>query len=202
MRARPQALRAASVFAALALSAGLVACASDPLAEQYREGANTGFIAGDFRVVEIPPEERTDPIVFSGRTDTGETLTSADVAGQVLVVNFWYAACGPCIVEAPRLEEAYQRFVDEPVSFVGLNTYDQAATALAFARDNGVSYPSMLGVDDTTLKLAFTAATPLSATPTTLVLDTEGRVAARIIGELESASILATLVNDALAESA
>ncbi|WP_159501712.1 TlpA disulfide reductase family protein [Microbacterium sp. 18062] len=194
--------RAASVALVGILAAGLAACTNDTLADQYREGSNKGYIGADgFQVVEIPESERTDPVVFSGVTDTGETITSEDVAGDVVVVNFWYAACGPCIVEAPRLEEAYQAVADEAVTFLGLNTYDQAATALAFARDNGVSYPSMLAVDDRELKLAFVDATPLSATPTTLVLDAEGRVAARIVGELSAPSILTTLVRDALAET-
>ena len=52
----------------------------------------------------------------------------------------------------------------------------------------------------THVKLAFAQVTPIQATPTTLVIDQEGRVAARIIGQLASASILSTLVADTLAE--
>ena len=201
-RHRRLARRATAALAAM-LMVGLAGCSSDALADQYREGSNKGYIGADgFQVVEIPADERTEPVVFSGVTDAGATLTSEDVAGDVVVVNFWYAACGPCIVEAPRLEEAYQSVADEDVTFVGINTYDQASTAQAFARDNGVSYPSMLAVDDTRLKLSFADATTLSATPTTLVLDAEGRVAARIVGELSEPSILETLVRDALAETA
>jgi thiol-disulfide isomerase/thioredoxin len=202
MNTRTLLTRAASVTAAAVLALTLGACSSDPLADQYREGSNKGFIGADgLQVVEIAEQDRTDPVVFSGVTETGETVTSDDVAGEVVVVNFWYAACGPCIVEAPRLEEAYQAVADEPVRFLGVNTYDQAATVAAFGRDNGVTYPSLLAVDDSELKLAFATATPLSATPTTLVLDKEGRVAARIVGELSEPSILTTLVRDALAES-
>lgn len=202
MSARKRLARATSAALAAVLMVGLAACSNDALAEQYREGSNKGYIGADgLQVIEIPADERTDPVEFSGVTDSGATLTSADVAGDVVVVNFWYAACGPCIVEAPRLEESYQATAADDVTFVGVNTYDQAATAAAFARDNGVSYPSMLAVEDTALKLAFNAATPLSATPTTLVLDKEGRVAARIVGELGDASILTTLVRDTLAET-
>jgi thiol-disulfide isomerase/thioredoxin len=191
------------VFAAAAaglLAVSLAACTSDPLAEQYREGDNKGFIAGDFRVVEIAEAERDAPVEFAGVTESGEEVSSADFDGEVLVVNFWYAACGPCIVEAPRLEEAFASFEGEPVSFLGVNTYDQAETAASFARDNGVSYPSVIDVNSGDVKLAFAETTPINATPTTLVLDRQGRVAARIIGELGEASILETLVRDTLAE--
>lgn len=180
----------------------LTACAPDPVAEQYLEGDGKGYISADFTVVEIPPEERGEPVVFGGVTEDGEEFTSDDTAGSVTVVNFWYAACGPCRVEAKDLESVWQEYQDEGVRFVGVNTYDQADTAKAFAEEYGVTYPSLIDVDSGAAKLAFASATPIQATPTTLVLDKQGRVAARIIGQLDGTSILSTLVKDALAESA
>lgn len=181
----------------------LTGCAADDsLAQQYRDGNEKGYISGDFQVVEIPEPERGDPVVFEGVTETGETVTSDDYRGGVLVVNFWYAACGPCIVEAPLLEEVWQDYQDQGVAFLGVNTYDQPATALSFARDNDVTYPSVIDVNDGQVKLAFAQLTPIQATPTTLVIDRDGRVAARIIGQLATASILSTLVADTLAEDA
>ncbi|GAA3640847.1 TlpA disulfide reductase family protein [Microbacterium awajiense] len=188
----------ASVLLVAALLAG---CASnDSLAQQYRDGSEKGYIAGDFQVFEIPEEERGDPVVFAGVTETGEVASSDDYRGGVLVVNFWYAACGPCIVEAPMLEEVWQEYQNEGVAFLGVNIYDQPATARSFARDNNVTYPSVIDVNDGSVKLAFAQITPIQATPTTLVVDRNGRVAARIIGQLASPSILSTLVADTLAE--
>ena len=193
---------AASALLVLGLIGGLAACANDPLAEQYRAGDNKGFIAANgFQVVEIPEGERTEPVEFDGTTETGETLGSADLAGDVVVVNFWYAACGPCRAEAEDLEEAHASFEGQDVSFVGINTSDAPETATAFAEQYGVTYPSLMAAQDGAIKLAFADKTPINATPTTLVLDKQGRVAARIIGQLESASILQTLVRDALEES-
>ena len=194
---------AAAATAALALVAGLAACSADPLADQYRAGDNKGYIAANgFQTQEIAPDQRGEPVVFSGTLDNGSTATSADYAGKVLVVNFWYATCGPCIVEAPRLEQAYQSFQGQDVAFLGVNTYDQPATALSFARDNDVSYSSLMAVSDAELKHAFADKTPINATPTTLVLDRQGRVAARVIGELPEASILEAMVQTVVAESA
>jgi peroxiredoxin len=192
---------AGAALLALALSGALAACAPDPLAEQYRSGDNKGYIAGDFRVVEIPAAERGQPVDFEGTLETGAPVESADYAGDVLVVNFWYAACGPCRAEASDLEEAYAAFEGDAVSFLGVNTQDSAAVATAFAETYGVTYPSALAATDGALKLAFAKATPINATPTTLVLDAEGRVAARIIGQLPDASVLKTLIRDTLAES-
>lgn len=193
--------RALTGVAVMLLSVTLAGCAAnDSLAQQYRDGNEKGYIAGDFRVVEIPEAQRGDPVVFEGVTETGETVSSDDYRGGVLVVNFWYAACGPCIAEAPLLEQVWQEYRDDGVAFLGVNTYDQPATALSFARDNNVTYPSVIDVNDGRVKLAFAQVTPIQATPTTLVIDRDGRVAARIIGQLSAASILSTLVGDALSE--
>lgn len=193
---------AASAVLAIGLIAGLAACTDDPLADQYREGENKGFIAADgLRVEEVAPADRTDPIDFDAVLDTGDEASSEDYRGQVLVVNFWYAACAPCRVEAANLEEAHQSFAGAEVSFLGVNLYDGAEASRAFADKYGVSYPSALTTVDGSIKLAFAGQTPLNAVPVTLVLDREGRVAARIIGQLESASILETLVRETLEEA-
>ncbi|GAA1997608.1 TlpA family protein disulfide reductase [Microbacterium pumilum] len=191
---------AASALLSAALIAGLVGCSNDPLADQYRAGDNKGYIAGDFRVVEIPAADRGDPVEFEGTTESGDSVSSGDFAGGVLVVNFWYAACGPCRAEAPDLEKAYSAFEGQDVAFLGINTVDAPQAAAAFADTYGISYPSVMAAQDGAVKLAFAERTPINATPTTLVLDGEGRVAARIIGQLPDDSFLTTLVRDALDE--
>ncbi|KZE41604.1 TlpA family protein disulfide reductase [Microbacterium sp. T32] len=188
-----------ALSAALIIMGMVTGCAAT--AQLSDAGAGASFSDGDFQVAEIAASDRGKPVQFEGITETGETVTSDDYLGEVLVVNFWYAACGPCIVEAPMLEEVFQRFQDTGVDFLGVNTYDQAETALSFARENKVTYPSIIDVNDGQVKLAFAQLTPIQATPTTLVIDRQGRLAARIIGQLPSASILSTIVADTLAEA-
>lgn len=193
---------AASLVLTTVLIAGLAACAADPLAEQYREGDNKGFVASDgFKVVEIKPADREDPVAFEGVLDTGDKTTSADYAGDVTVVNFWYAGCAPCRVEAPELEKVHDAFQGQDVKFLGVNLYDGAEASQAFAKKFGITYPSALTTVDGSIKLAFAGSTPLNAVPVTLVLDKEGRVAARLIGQIEESSILETLVRETLEES-
>lgn len=189
-------------IAALALAVTLTACTSenDDLADQYREGSNQGFISGDGTVEEIAVADRGEPIVFTGTGVDGETISSDDYAGDVLVVNFWYAACGPCRVEAPILESVFQATQDAGADFVGVNIYDGPEQATSFEEKYGVTYPSMLLREDTDLKLTFASLTTIQAAPTTLVLDTEGRVAARFIGAVQSESILRSVVTDLVAE--
>lgn len=201
---RPRrARRLLAAAAAVALTAGMAGCTggNDDLVDAYREGDTAGFVSRDFAATEIAPADREDPIVFSGTGVDGSTITSDDVLGDVVVVNFWYAGCGPCRAEAPYLQQANEEFADADVSFLGVNIYDEAATASSFDRTYGITYPSVLAHRDPDLKLAFAEVTSLQAVPTTLVLDAEGRLAARVIGQLPDASILETLVRDTLAET-
>jgi peroxiredoxin len=199
-RLRSSLRRAAAAVAAGAVVLSLAACTSDPLADQYRSGDNKGYIAGE-GIVEIPQDQRGEPVEFAATTETGADVSSEDYLGDVLVVNFWYAACGPCRAEASDLEKAYAAFEGDDVSFLGVNTIDSAEAAAAFAETYGVTYPSAIASETPSIKLDFAEKTPIQATPTTLVLDAQGRVSARIIGQLPDASVLTALVRTALAES-
>lgn len=183
------------------ISATLIGCTTAGSVAGQNQQSSEGSESVDGRVVEIPVDERGASVSFSGITEYNDPVSSDDYEGNVFVVNFWYAACGSCIIEAPMLEEVWQTYQDDGVGFLGVNIYDQPGTAVAFAEDNGITYPSVIDVNDGRVKQAFAGVTPIQATPTTLVLDREGRVAARIIGQLESASILDTLVSDTLAET-
>ncbi len=186
----------------LAAAASLAACSSDTLADQYRAGSGKNYIAGDGSVTEIAPENRGEPIDFSGTTIDDEQLASQDLVGQVVVVNFWYAGCAPCRKEAPDLEAVNQAQVvtGAPVTFVGINVRDQAATAASFNSTFGISYPTLTDQNGS-IQLAFSSSVPPNAVPTTLILDAEGRVAARILGALADRSILTSLIDSVVAET-
>lgn len=192
--------RALASALVLTLALGLAACtsANDGLIESYEQGGDTGFISGDGSTQEIAPGDRGAAVEFTGTAVDGATVTSADFAGEVLVLNFWYAGCGPCRAEAPTLEAVAQK---TGANFLGVNIYDGPEQATAFEKTYGISYPSLLAKEDAALKLAFASWTPLQAVPITLVLDRQGRVAARFIGQVESESILRTVVDDVLAET-
>lgn len=189
---------------ALVLAVALAACSNTAtgIADGYKQGTNQGFVSGDGSVQEIPAAERGESLTFTGTAVDGSTVTNEDFAGDVLVLNFWYAGCGPCRVEAPILETVSGKTKDAGAHFLGVNIYDGPEQATAFEKTYGVTYPSLLAREDADLKLAFASWTPLSAVPITLVLDAEGRVAARFIGAVKSESILRTVVDDVLAEDA
>jgi thiol-disulfide isomerase/thioredoxin len=185
---------------ALAALLMLTGCTSDPLAAQYRDGGNQNYIAGDGTVLEIPTQNRAAPVSFTGTTDSGAKVASSDYLGKVLVVNFWASYCAPCRAEAPELEKLSRTYESKGVAFLGVNTTDSADTSLAFARTYKVTYPSVIDADTGAVRLAFAGKAAPSALPTTLVLDKQGRVAARILGQLQAASILDSIIKTVLAD--
>ncbi|NHF62800.1 TlpA family protein disulfide reductase [Microcella pacifica] len=185
----------------IAIAVVLTGCtANDSLAEQYRSGNGQGYISGDGAYTVIAEADRGEAIEFEGTIENGDTVSSDDYRGEVLVVNFWYAACPPCRLEAPDLEALSQQFAPDGVSFLGMNIYDQAPTAMSFAEEFGVTYPSILDANDGSVRLAFAGQVAPNAVPTTLVLDQQGRVAARISGVISEPSVLRSMITDVLAE--
>ena len=118
----------------------------------------------------------------------------------MVVVNVWGSWCAPCIAEAPALQAVHELTQDQDVSFVGVNTKDGAAAARAHEKRFGVTYPS-IDDDGGRVLLDLRGSLPPSAIPSTLVLDREGRVAARILGKADR-TVLNGVVDDVLAEDA
>ena len=191
---------AAPLIAALALTG--CSGGGEDLARQWQESSDKGYVSGDGSSLSIPPAERTDPVDFSGPSDQGGAVSSVETRGSVTVVNFWYAGCAPCRAEAADLVEAYEDFEPQGVKFVGVNTRDQLAQAQQFAQEFGIEYPSIMdSADGRATQRAFAGQVPLNAVPTTLVLDAEGRVAHRVLGQLADVSQLRTLIKETQAEA-
>ena len=192
--------RGATLAIPLIALLALAGCASDPLAEQYANGTNQNYISGDGSLTLIDVADRGKPVTFEATTGDGDTVASSDYAGEVLVINFWYAACPPCRVEAPDLAQLATEFDGNGASFLGVNVRDQAATARTFEQEVGIEYPSVIDANEGNMQLAFAGTVAPNAVPTTLVIDKQGRVAARFLGLIEAPSILKTIVNETIAE--
>lgn len=152
----------------------------------------TGFVGGDGSFTIVPADQRAVAPVLEGETLSGDPLSTADFAGKPLVINVWGSWCAPCRAEAPELVAANEELGDD-VAFLGINTRDSVAAAQAFERSFDISWPSFQDPDGVLL-LEF-AQLPPKAIPSTVVLDEEGRVAARVLGEV-SATTLRGIIED------
>ena len=200
MTARPP-TRFAGALAAVALLLGATACSEDPnsVAAQAKAGDQKGYISGDGTVESIAEADRGEPVELSGDLVDGGTWDSGSRRGKVVVVNVWGSWCAPCVAEAPELQEAWEGFekASAPVEFIGIDFREGPARGAAFLKRAKITYPS-LSDESGVLILALQGKAP--TVPTTLVLDRDGRIAARVNGPV-SVSTLRGLVDDALAES-
>lgn len=162
-------------------------------------GGSTGYVSGAGVYKEIAVADRKPALSFTSTLDTGASITSAQLLGTVHVLNFWYAGCGPCRVEAPNMEKAYNHYKGS-VPFYGVDVYDQAATALTFESTHKVTYPSMIDTNTTAVQYAYSAYVSPDSVPTTLVIDKHGRVAARVTGEVEDPTILTAIIDRVIAQ--
>jgi len=188
----------AAVVAGLALVTVSCSTPNESLAQQYENGSEEGYISGDGSTVEIPAANRDEPVTFEATLDTGETVSSSDFDGSVYVVNFWYSSCPPCRLEAPDLVQLSAEYTDVP--FLGVNVSDTAETSRTFATEFSVPYASVVDAKTAGVQLAFAGSVPPNAVPTTLVVDRDGRVAARISGLIRDPSILAAMMDSVIAE--
>lgn len=189
----------AAMVAAVAGSVLAAGCTGGgDLQEQARAGNDKSYIAGDGSYAELAPSDRGEPVEVTGTSAEGTPVDLTGWRGDVVVLNVWYAACGPCRAEAPDLQDVAAEYADRGVRFVGLNTRDDAPTAQAFQRRFAITYPSILDRDGAAI-VALRGEISPQAVPTTLVIDRQGRVAARILGVADP-SVLRTFVDDALAE--
>ncbi|WP_082659571.1 TlpA disulfide reductase family protein [Cellulomonas sp. B6] len=159
-----------------------------------------GYQSGDGSTTTWAPADRVGPVEIAGTDYEGGEHDLAALRGDVVLLNTWYAACPPCRAEAPDLAAVATDYADQGLHVLGINSRDAAGTAQAFQRELAVPYPSL---DDTSgaAVAALQGVVPVSAVPTTVLLDREGRVAARVLG-LADASLLRSLVEELLAEGA
>lgn len=182
------------VVAALISGVALAGCTDPP-----GSSGEAGFVAGKGVITRLPPDERSAPGQVSGETIDGRPIALSDYAGKTVVVNVWGSWCGPCRAEAQDLVDAAEQLKDENVVFLGINSRDlDQAAARAFTRRFQVPYPSIYDQGGQTL-LAFRGTLTTNSIPSTVVIDDRGRVAARVLGEV-STSTLVGLVEDVQAD--
>ncbi|MDH6145081.1 thiol-disulfide isomerase/thioredoxin [Kitasatospora sp. GP30] len=196
MSGTPRLRMAAVLTAAAALT--LAGCSSS--GSGGSGDAQAGFVMGSGGIATVPVTARTAAPAISGNDLEGKPTALSDFQGKIVVLNIWGSWCSPCRAEAKGLEQVYEKYKGQGVQFLGINTRDTDVTnAKRFEDLNGISYPSIYDPDGTQiLKFPKGSLNPQSI-PTTVVIDRQGRLAARAMKGL-TPDELDSMVSPILAE--
>ena len=175
--------RALPVIAAgLALPA-LTACSGSA------PSTGSGVVAGDGPLVVIDESQRGQAPQITGTTLDGGSFSLSALRGKIVILNVWASWCAPCRAEAPILEKVWLAQQGDDVQFVGLDTRDSDTAARSFIKKFGITYPNVIDRDGA-LQLRFSDTLPPQAIPSTIVIDAQGRVAARALGKVSESTLL------------
>ncbi|HEX5740826.1 MAG TPA: TlpA disulfide reductase family protein [Pilimelia sp.] len=174
--------------AALAVAAAAAACGGAP--------AEAGCATDTAGWVRCPAATRAAGPAVAGELLDGTRFRLDALRGSVVVVNFWGSWCPPCRAEADDLEQTYRATRADGVAFVGVNIRDERDKARAFETGRA-SYSSLF---DPAGRVALAFEIPPNATPATVVLDRQGRIA-RVIRKPVQRPTLEPVVREVLAEA-
>jgi thiol-disulfide isomerase/thioredoxin len=175
----------------VAVSAALVAAAlSACTGGSSLDTGGKGYVSGDGTVTVVDAAERRSPLAeVAGDSVAGDAVALSELRGKVVVMPVWGSWCAPCRAEAPALADAARDLEDDGVVFLGINTRDVARDdARRFVRRFDLPYDSIFDPDGKAL-LAFHGTLSPSTIPSFVVIDGQGRIAGRILGEATTATL-------------
>ena len=160
-----------TLLVALCATLLLTSCSSGGLSKPNENA----FVGGSGAAKLINVSNRKIAPTVSGALLNGQSLTLS--AGKVTVINVWASWCSPCRAEAPILEDFSKK--NPEIQFAGILTRDNQSAAQSFVKRFKLTYPNFI---DDAIIASFRGSILPNAIPTTLIIDKEGRVAARISG--------------------
>lgn len=127
----------------------------------------------------------------------GEKITTADLRGKVVLVNFWATDCTTCIKEMPDIVATYNKYRAQGFETIAVAMkHDPPNYVLNYTEKNKLPFKVALDPMGTLAK----AFGEVKLTPTTFIIDKQGRLVMRILGEPDFAKLHA-LLEEKLRES-
>lgn len=186
----------------LAGAVTLTACGDGDGVGKSSGSAGGNYVTGSSGISTVAKAGRTDAPKLDGETVDGKTLDTTALKGKVVVINVWGSWCPPCRAEAPNFAKVAKEMeaAGKPVAFVGINTRDHVKqNAASFEETYGITYPSLFDPDGKLmLRFPKDALNP-NAIPSTLVLDKDGKIAARTLAAVSEKKLRA-MIDPILAE--
>ena len=112
-------------------------------------------------------------------TINGESITSEDLLGKVVLINFWATDCSSCIAEMPDLINTFKKYKNQNFELIAVSMfYDPPSRVLSFSKNNNLPFPIVLDLD----KKISSQFNEVTLTPTSFLINHEGKIINRITG--------------------
>jgi thiol-disulfide isomerase/thioredoxin len=165
--------------------------------EQFMKAASPkDFRYARARLFTVQPElarKRTAPN-FNVVALDGKTLSMDNLAGKVVLIDFWATWCGPCMKALPHLREIAQKFEGQPLVILSINLDEDEAAWKNFVAKNAMTWAQYRdGSFDGPMATQFN----VKAIPTTFSIDADGFVQDRQVGDGDIEDTLKKLVAQA-----
>lgn len=106
----------------------------------------------------------------------GEKIRLEDLRGKVVLVDFFYKSCYPCMLALPGLQAIHEKYKDSSVVVIGIDPYDTKEEMVSFLAKRGVNYKILLDGKDAAKDYR------VYAYPTLFIIDQHGRIRFTQIG--------------------
>ena len=180
-------LSAVAALLAAVLLAGCTASTDGP----EQTGSEFRFVEGTPSGEVIAEEDRQDAPNITGELLSGDPFELDEHSGSIVVMNFWASWCAPCRVEAPDLQQIYEKYQPQGVEMIGVLVRDTKGQGETYSQQAGLTYPSLF---DPSTKVALQlSGYPLAAIPSTVVFDADGKVAAAYVSVVDLESLTSTI---------
>jgi peroxiredoxin len=136
--------------------------------EDLGTAPRTGFLAPDFALTTLD----------------GASVRLSDLRGRPVLINFWASWCGPCRVEMPHIQAAYEAHAEEGLIVLGVDQLESPPVVARFVEEFGLTFPIPMD-DDGKVSAAYQA----RALPTSFFVDTDGVIRDTFTGPMSSGLI-------------
>lgn len=147
-------------------------------------GAVAVAAIGAFGYTSLTATKQAPDVTF--KSITGEEVPMQSLRGKVVMVNFWATSCTTCVKEMPSMVQTYNKYKDKGLDFVAVAmSYDPPNYVLNYAQTRNLPFKVAVDVQGEVAK----SFDDVKLTPTTYVIDKEGKIIKRYVGEPDFAAL-------------
>ena len=151
-----------------------------------RSGGQSGGFGVNNELGEVVLEQRLAP-EFLAQSLKGDTVSLAQLQGQVVMVDFWSSWCPPCRQEAATLTQVYREYQGRDVEFIGVAIWDHPTAVRQHLQEFHVPYPNIM--DDQQIAVDYGVA----GLPEKFFIDRQGNQVHKFVGPMEPETLRAIL---------